>query len=119
MNSILTILLLLILCLVVSVVISTIMTKRSMHQIIRALKRNGAVNSKNAKAMDELGLNPKSFTERVMKFRDYNPKTLEFLVKLNIVICRNDGLIYLSEKNLLSSKLAERWPSIIKEIKSK
>ena len=119
MNSIIVIILMLLLCFVISALISTIMTKRAMHQIIRALKSNGALNAKNAKTMDELGLTPISFTERIMKFRDYRPKTLDFLVKLNIVMCKEDGTIFLSEKNLLTSKLVQKWPSIAKDVKKK
>ena len=117
MNSILVIILMLVLCFVLAAVVSTMMTKKAMYQIIRSLKKNGALNAKNSKSMAELGFSPKSFVEQIMKFRDYKPKTLEFLIKLNIVMCKEDGSIFLSEKELLSSKLLEKWPSLERAIR--
>lgn len=112
------ILLMLVLCLVALFVIPALMTKRAMRQVIRILKRTGTTDPENAKSIIELRLNPPSFKERIMKARDYKPKALDFLLSLNIVLYSEDGGIYLSEKNLLSSKLVERWPSLAKDIRT-
>jgi hypothetical protein len=117
MNNVLIILLLLFGCLAALFFIPTLMTKRAMRQVIRILKRTGTMDPENAKSIIDLRLNPPSFKERIMKTRDYKPKALEFLISLHIVLYSEDGKIYLSEKNLLSSKLVERWPSLAKDIR--
>ena len=104
-------------CLAALFLIPTLMTKRAMHQVIRILKRTGTTDPENAKSIIELRLNPPSFRERIMRARDYKPKALDFLINLQIVLYSEDGGIYLSEKNLLSSKLVERWPSLVKDIR--
>jgi len=105
-------------CLAALFIIPTLLTKRAMGKVIRILKRTDTTDPENAKSIIELGLNPPSFKERIMKARDYKPKALEFLISLNIVLYSEDGGIYLSEKNLLSSKLVERWPSLAKDIRT-
>lgn len=117
MINVLIILCMIVLCIAALVVIPTLMTKRAMRQVIRILKRCGATNSEGARGIVELGLNPPSFRERIMKIRDYKPKALDFLLSMNIVLYSEDGRIYLSEKNLLSSKLVQRWPSLAKDIR--
>jgi hypothetical protein len=117
MTNVLLILLMIVLCFAALAVIPTFMTKRAMGKVIRILKRTGTTDPENAKSIVELGLNPPSFKERIMRTRDYKPKALEFLINLNIVLYSEDGGIYLSEKSLLSSKLVDRWPSLAKDIR--
>ena len=117
MINVLIILLMLVFCLAALFIIPTLMTKRAMKQVIRILIRTDTTSPENARSIVDLGLNPPTFRERLMRARDYKPKALDFLISLKIVLYSEEGNIYLSEENLLSSTLVKRWPSLAKDIR--
>lgn len=117
MTDVLIILFMIALCFAAVMIIPTMMAKRAMVRIIRIMRISGAVDPENAKTRAELRLNPPSFTEKFITSRDYKSKTLDLLISMDIVQLVEDR-IYLSEKDLLSSPLVQRWPSLSKGIDS-
>lgn len=112
MVDVLIVLVMLVVCFGLMIVVTTFMTKRAMGQVIRIMRRAGALDEASAKTTAQLGLNPPTLRERMMRMRDYKPKALTFMTNLKIIQQTEDGRIFLSERELNSSKLIERWPSL-------
>lgn len=79
--------------------------------MIKIFRRNSALDKKSAKSIDELGLRPRGFTERLMHTRDFKPYALEALVKAGIVKGTADGRLYLIEEQLAISGIERRMES--------
>ncbi|HUT97007.1 MAG TPA: hypothetical protein VMW60_02685 [Dehalococcoidales bacterium] len=82
--------------------------KRAIRQVIAVFRRNSALDKKTAKAIDELGLKPRGFTEGMFRGRDFKPHALNALVKAEIVKSTEDGRLYLAEDVLFASGLEGR-----------
>ena len=82
------------------------MNKRAIKQVIKRFRDRQACHPDSAKTVDELGLTPPSFRERLMRFRDYKPAALNGLVRVGIIQVTEDGRFYLAEDKLRNSKLA-------------
>ena len=74
--------------------------KRAARQVIKIFRENNAIDSKNAKTIDALGLTPPGMLERMMRRRDYKPSALNFLISAGVVKRTEDGKLYLSEEKL-------------------
>jgi hypothetical protein len=82
------------------------MNKRAIRQVIKRFRDRQALDPSTAKTIDELGLTPPSFRERLMRFRDYKPAALNGLVRIGIVQVTEDGRFYLSEEKLGNTRIA-------------
>ena len=82
-----------------------LMIKRAIGQVIKIFRQHNAIGIKNAKTIDELGLRPATFFNRMMKPRDYRPRALQALISAGIVQGTEDGKLYLSEDSLAASRL--------------
>ena len=80
------------------------MLMRTIPKVIRAFREHNAVGEKNARPIEELGLQPKSMFQRMFTRRDYRPQTLQFLLRASIVEITEEGKVYLSEENLSRTK---------------
>jgi hypothetical protein len=80
--------------------IPVIMTKRAMVKIIKIFCRHNAVEVRTAKTIDELGLRPPDFFQKLIKPRDYKPYALQILKKTGIVTLTDDGKLYMLENKL-------------------
>jgi len=98
--------LLILIFLVLLVVIPMSLNKRAIIQVIKRLRQQGALDIESAKTIDELRLNPPTFRERIMRFRDYKPAALQGLIRVGIVQVTEDGKVFLSEEKLKTTKLA-------------
>jgi len=83
------------------------LVKRAAHQVIRIFRKHNAISAKNAKTLDELGLRPRGFLDRMFRGRDYKPYALNALINAKIVHQTEDGRLYLSEDNLSTSNLSK------------
>lgn len=83
--------------------IPIVMTKRAMKKIIGRFCRYNAVEVRTAKTIDELGLRPADFFQRLLKPRDYKPYALQILRQKGIVKLTDDGKIYMVEDKLDTS----------------
>ena len=88
--------------------IPRLLMMRAFSSVIKIFRENNAINEKNAKTIDELGLRPPTFTQRMFRTRDYKPQALDLLRRADIVQMTEDGKLYLSEEKLASSKLKNR-----------
>jgi len=87
-----------------TVLILRFMIKRAIHSVIRIFRQHNAVTIRDAKTMEELGLNPKPFLERALRLRDYKPYALQILRNANVIQQTEDGRLYLDEGQLGSSR---------------
>ena len=80
------------------------MINRAIHSVIFIFRQHNAVTIRDAKTMEELGLNPKPFLERAFRLRDYKPYALQILRNANVIQQTEDGRLYLDEGQLRTSK---------------
>jgi hypothetical protein len=100
MEGILALSILILIAFVAIVYIPVVMTKRAMVKVIRIFCRHNAVGVRKAKTIDELGLRPPDFFQRLLKPRDYKPYALQVLKQTGIVEMTNDGKLYINENKL-------------------
>ena len=86
------------------VVVPPLLVRRAIPSVIRLFRQHNAVGSRNAKAIHELGLKPRTMIERMLKGVDYRPAALQLLIKAGVIQITEDGKLYLSEENLASTK---------------
>jgi hypothetical protein len=98
--------LLIIVFLVLLVVIPMTLNKRAVIQVIKRFRKFDALNAESARTVDELGLSPPTFGQRIMRFRDYKPAALQGLMRVDIIQMTEDGKVFLSEEKLQNTKLA-------------
>jgi len=76
--------------------------------VIKIFRQNSALDKKTAKTIDELGLAPRGFAERMFHTRDFKPHAMDALVKAGIIKSTEDGRLYLAEDALMASGLEGR-----------
>ena len=108
MNDVLFIILMALIFLVVIIFVPRWMLLRTIPKVIRIFRQHNAVGGKNAKTIEELGLMPKSFYQKMLSRRDYKPQALQILLKAGIVEMTEEGKVYLVEENLIRS----RWSTL-------
>ena len=104
MNDVLFIVLLVLLFIVVVLVVPQWMLSRNVPKVIRIFRQQNAVGEKNAKTIEELGLQPKSMFQRMFNRRDYKPQALQFLIRATIIEMTEEGKVYLNEATLMRTK---------------
>ena len=105
MSSVILIVLIIVLALLALFVIPQWRLRRAIRQVIRILREHNAIDIKNAKMVDELGLRPRRMLEGMFKGRDYKKYALSALMKAEIIQITEDGRLYLSEDKLIASGL--------------
>jgi len=80
--------------------IPALLTKRAAYKVIDIFCRYEALNPKKAKDLDELGLRPLGFFERIGRMRDYKPYALQALKQAKVVRTTKDGRLYMAQENL-------------------
>ena len=81
--------------------------RRAIPKVVPIFRRSNAVDIKNAKTLDELGLKLPSMMHTIFGRRDYKRYALQALIRAEIIQVTEDGKFYLSEENLLASKLRD------------
>jgi hypothetical protein len=81
-------------------------SRQAIPKVIQIFRKGNAVGKQNAKPMDELIPRPakRNWIKLMYAPRDYRLAALITLLKLNIVQKTADGRLYLSEKDLATSK---------------
>ena len=84
-------------------IIPRLLLRRAINQVIRIFRQHNATDVKTAKTIDELGLSPPAFMQRMLQGRDYKPYALGALRRSEIIQMTEDGKLYLSEERLAYS----------------
>jgi hypothetical protein len=80
--------------------IPALMIRRAMVKIMGIFCRYNAVGVGNAMTIDELGLRPPDFFQRLISARDYKPYALHILRQTGIITSTDDGKLYMMEDKL-------------------
>ena len=104
-NNIILLVLIFVLLLVLMFIIPRWRLKRAIRQVIQILRGHNAIDTKNAKTIDELGLRPRGMMEGLFRGRDYKPYALNILMRNEIIQQTENGKLYLSEDKLMESGL--------------
>ena len=83
---------------VLSFYISMLMTRRAVTRVLEIFKNKNAIGVHQAKTIDELGLRPPSFVERLVRFRDYRQNALKLLAQAGIVWMTEDGKLFIPQE---------------------
>ena len=75
--------------------IPAFLVKRAIVKVRETFYRHGAIGVENAKTVEELGLTPPSFMERLTRPRDYKPRALQYLKQAGEVLMTGDGKLYM------------------------
>ena len=78
--------------------------KRAVRQVVAIFRQKGAVALKQAKTLDELGLNvQRTFLQSLLRGRDFKAYALSALVKGQIVQQADENRFYLVDEKLPAS----------------
>lgn len=102
------IILLVIIMLLALFILPQLMVARAVPKVIKIFRNHSAIGIKNAKTVQEMGLQPKGLIDKMMKPRDYKPRALELLIHINVVQMTEDGKVYLSDQELMKT----RWSNL-------
>ncbi len=75
-------------------------TKRAMVRVIEIFYQHGAVGPKVAKTLQELGLQPPDFFQRMTRRRDYKQHALQILARGGLIVGTEEGKVYLVEEKV-------------------
>ena len=89
-------------------VLPRIRIRRAVDQVVGIFERNNAVDVRSAKTVDELGLRPPTFSEGMMRMRDFKPYALQILVHTEVVRQTDGGRLYLAEDRLPAADADKR-----------
>jgi hypothetical protein len=78
------------------------------NQVVAIFERNNALDVGSAKTIDELGLTPPTFVDRMMRMRDFKPYALQILVKDKVICQTYSGRFYLSQDKLAAINPGKR-----------
>ena len=84
--------------------------KRTIPKVIRVFRECSAIDAKNARTIDELGLRPRGMMEGMLRGRDYRQYALTALMRAGIIETTDDGRLYLVEEKLFESGLEKTSP---------
>ena len=104
MNDVLIIILLIIIAIAAMLFIPQWLIKRAVPQVIRIFREHNAIDMKNAKTIDELGLSPRGILQQMFRRRDYKQYALTALLRADIIQMTEEGKLYLSEEKLSESR---------------
>jgi hypothetical protein len=100
--------LLTVLVLVVIFVLPQILLRNAISSVLRAFRKNKAVDAQSARTIDELGLRPKNMAQAIFRGTQYKTTALMVLRNAGVVETTEDSKLYLSEDNLSRSRYRGR-----------
>ena len=83
-----------------SIFISAFLSRRAVDQVIDRLCSYHALDPKNARRAEEIGVSRRDFVQRMFRPRDYKPYALQFLKTIGAVLMTKEGKLYLVEEKL-------------------
>ncbi|UMZ73656.1 hypothetical protein [Natranaerofaba carboxydovora] len=91
---------------------SVILLRRATKSVINSFRKNNALEKRNAKTREELGLIQQSATERLVKAPNYKLNAMELLIDLDVIRLTFDQRLYLSEEKLESLEKRKKEGSL-------
>jgi hypothetical protein len=82
--------------------------KRAVNQVVAIFERYNALDVRSARTINELGLKPPTFLDRMMRMRDFKPYALQILMKAEVVLQTDGGRLYLSQDRLAATNIVKR-----------
>ncbi len=82
--------------------------RRAVNQVVDIFKRYNALDVRSARTINELGLKPPTFLDRMMHMRDFKPYALQILMKAEVVMQTDGGRLYLSQDRLAATNIVKR-----------
>jgi len=82
--------------------------RRAINQVVAIFERCNALDVRSARTIDELGLKPPTFLDRMMRMRDFKPYALQILMKAEVVLQTDGGRLYLSQDRLAATNIVKR-----------
>jgi len=82
---------------------------RAVKKVVAIFRKAGATSPQTAKSLDELGLAPKSYAQRMFRTRDYKPYAARLLGQAEIMRATEEGKVYLSEEALANSPQVKKF----------
>ena len=83
------------------------LVRKAVRNVVALFRAREATSPATALTAQELGLVQPNFVDRMFRLRDYRPHALRALVQANIVKVKEDGGLYLSEKELERSPIRD------------
>jgi len=80
---------------------------RAVAKVIKIFRAHSATSAKNARTLEEMGLKPLSFTERMFRRRDYKPQAIHLLQQAGIIQQTEDGRLFLLEDRLATTRFGK------------
>lgn len=105
MNEVLIIVLLVAVMLLAMYFIPQWRGKRAIRQVIKMFREYSAIDTKSARAPEDLGFKSRGILEGLLRGRDYKQDALRALMRAEIIQATEDGSLYLSEDRLSASGL--------------
>ncbi len=84
--------------------IPQLLVRRAMGTVIKRFRKNAALSPASAKTLEELGMKPQSFIDKMMKPRDYKPQAIQLLMRIDIIQATPEGKLFLSEQKLATTQ---------------
>jgi hypothetical protein len=76
-------------------------------KVVRIFRQRRSSCSETPKTIDELGLTPPDFPDKLLKPKDYKPYAVEALIQAGVVRVTKDGKACLDEQKLKGSALED------------
>jgi len=99
-SSVVLIIILLFLALGGTLFVRSFLTKRAIFKVVKIFYQHNALGMKDAKTLNELGLERPDFVQRMMKPRDYKQYAIQILLKRGVIHVNQDGKLYMVEEEL-------------------
>jgi len=71
-----------------------------MFKVIEIFRQHNALGIRDAKTLQELGLERPNFAQRIVRGRDFKQYALQILIKRGIICVTEDGRLYMVENKL-------------------
>jgi hypothetical protein len=91
-----------ILVIVLAFFVQSLMMKRAMKAVIKALRTHQALTLETAKFAADMGIQKRGIIN-LKALRDYKPNVVQYFIGIEVIQVTEDGKIYLSEEKLLQS----------------
>jgi hypothetical protein len=69
-----------------------------MKRVLEIFQNKNAIGMHQAKTIDELGLRPPSFVEKLFHFKDYKQNALKLLTQAGIVFMTEEGKLFIPQE---------------------